>query len=265
MLAARITALFLLGLTLSRAGDIKLTDGTLFKNATVVSHDDKSAMISFSGGVAKVKIELVPPLLLEQPVLAGIPGATPDPAIVAAKEKEDIAKVKKAVDAGVMKVDGTVVTKNDKGIAAYLSVMESHVQEIPHREIKTLDVVPKGLGHTPVNQTEIDSWTTTEMVTSRKQLGLSFVACNSQDIDPTDSTPWTGNVWHVGHKVYVDDEHVSHTLEQYTTIPDEAYKYYVAHPSEIPKPQAPLQPDRVISQSPVTANKSFTTPPSMNP
>jgi hypothetical protein len=55
-----ITTLFVAGVAL-RADDITLTDGRVYKNATIISHTVTSATIETDNGGAIVPLEKLPP------------------------------------------------------------------------------------------------------------------------------------------------------------------------------------------------------------
>jgi hypothetical protein len=256
-------ALFLLGAFLVRADDITLTDGTVFKDARVISHNEKSATIAFAGGVAMVKIELVPPILLVQPVLANFPGTATHATSAPVKPEID-PKIKEATDKGAIEINGPVLLVMARGVIMDLGTFETHEVEVPHHETKTVNIMPDGLGHTPVYQSVTSTWTTTEAVTSRKDQGPIFIACDTSDFDAENPPPWSGRIWHVGTFTYTGDDQVTHTLEKYTSHPEEAYEYFTAHPDQIPAPQPVAAADAEKKQTPVTTTTSLTTP-SMNP
>jgi hypothetical protein len=265
---ARIAALLLLGSILVQADDITLTDGTVFKNAKVVAHNEKSVTISFAGGVAMVKVELVPPLLLQEPILKNFPGTAATTPVVPAPPVEISSKIKEATDKGAMQVSGIVLEDRADGLIVDLGTVEWKQVEIPHREVKTVNIVPEGLGHTPVNQTVVKKWTTTETVPTRRSLGTVFVACktgNAADDEAIDrGTPWSGRVWHVGTYSNLDEDGVRHACDRYTTYPKEAYAYFAAHPGEIPAPSPAPPTNAETKQTPVQTSTSLSTKP-MNP
>jgi len=269
MAFARIVALLLLGSTWVQADDITLTDGTVFKNAKVIAHNEKSATISFADGVAMVKVDLVPPLLLQEPILKNFPGTAVSAPMAPAAPMEISSKIKEATDKGAMQASGIVLENRADGVVVDLGTIEWKQVEIPHREEKTVNIVPEGLGHTPVNQTIVSKWTSTETVPTRRSLGTVFVACKTStaaddDEAITQGTPWSGRVWHVGTYSNLDDDGVRHTCDRYTTYPKEAYAYFAAHPGEIPArpPAPPTNPE--TTQTPVQTSTSLSTKP-MNP
>ena len=256
-----LCCLFFVSLSLLRADDITLTDGTVFKNAKIIDHNAKSVTISFAAGVAMVKIELVPPNLLPEPILAGFPGSTPTPAASDSDAPKEIdPRIKAATDKGGMNSEGTIAQVKPDGVIVDLAILETRMTEVPHQEQKTIDLVPQGLGHTPVNQIVTKTWTTMEPVSDRKEIGVAFVACETDDIDPVDRPPWSGHVWPVGAYSYKADDGTQHVIPKYTTHAEEAYKYFAQHPDEIP----PAPADAGATATPVQTTTSLSTP-SMNP
>jgi len=263
MVLAKIAALLLLGTAWIRAEDITLTDGTVFKNAKVVSYNEKSVTISFAAGVAMVKIELVPPSLLLEPILKNFPGTEASAAVAPVTPMEISPKIKEATDKGQLQASGSVVQSNSDGLIVRLGTYETNQVQVPHTEEKTVNIVPEGLGHTPVNKIIVNRWTTTETVSTRKELGTVFVACKTDDATEEDGTVggtyWNGNVWHVGTCTYVDNDQVRHTVDRYTTYPKEAYEYFAAHPAEIPAPTASPHPNPETKSTPVQTSTSLST------
>ena len=206
------------------ADDITLTDGTVFKGAKLISHDDKSVTLSFVDGVAKVKIETVPPILIKaMDTVAPLPPASPAPP--AARIDPG---VKSVVDQSGIPVVGNIVqVVSGEGVIVDLSTSYTYRVTTPHKSTDTVNTVPAGLGHTPVLQTTTKTWTTIESKTATASVGLGFVECQTDNIKPGQT--WASKVWNVGTHSYTVDDGAPQTVPKFTNDPETAYKYYSVH------------------------------------
>lgn len=270
---AILAALFLVH-ALAYADDITLTDGTVFKDAKVVGHDGKKVTISFRAGVAMVEADKVPPALVDaydvtrdiDSVLPSGSSATSDAqpgSSTAGSEKGGDAaidpKVKSQVDAGSFQGSGDVIrVVPGKGLIVDLSISYLHQVAVPHTEKKAVDLVPSGLGHTPVMETTIKTWTTTENKTETVEVGTAFV--ESKPDATSRSHSWTGQVWPVGQYSYVDDDNNSRPIPEFTTRALTAYRYYTTYPDRL----AALPKDKILAPLPETTSPvTITTSTSM--
>ena len=172
--------LLLVSVALLHADDITLTDGTVFKNAKIVAHNEKSATLTFDDGVAMVKLDKLPASALLKIVTDKQP-VTPDgvmpPAITNADAAmppapvEIVPGIRQATDDVAMMTEGRIVKVNPKGVLVTLNAVATHTVEVPHHDEHTIDVVPTGLGHTPVNQVVSKDWVSTETKVDKTNLG----------------------------------------------------------------------------------------------
>jgi hypothetical protein len=256
---------------LACADDITLTDGTVFKDAHIVGHDDKSVTIRFATGVAMVDISKVPVPLIEyydvkRDLNSAVPPSASAPAPVAAAPSDNFPivtldpKSKAIVDnayvAATEQIERIVPAQ---GIIGTVVLKFIRLVTTPHSEAGVVDTVPEGLGHTPVTATELKTWTTTESKTDPIPTGVSFIECDTKNCVIGDL--WSGKVWMVGTYQFTDNHGIVNTLPKYTTRVESAYRYYKTYPDRLAALPTVLHEEVAPTMSPVSTKSNISISP----
>jgi hypothetical protein len=235
--AATLAAFFVVS-TLALADDITLKDGTVFKDAKVIGHDQKSVTIRFASGVAMVDIAKVPRALvhtydIDRDVNNAIPPEPTSEPIAGTDDGPVVdPKVKAAVDkSAVHATEDIAQIIPGEGFIGTVVLSYSHLVTTPHSESRTVNAVPAGLGHTPVMETTVKTWTSTDATSETIPVGIAFVEGNTEG-HRTGET-WEGNVWPAGTEKDVDEDGDTTSIPKFTTQAKSAYRYYTLHPDRL--------------------------------
>jgi len=201
-----------------RAEDIPLTDGTVYKNATILHHDAATVTILYADGGAAVPISRLPADLQKR--LNYDPAAAQKQlasnAAAAAQEKA-LAQRTQALDNTALKVWGEIVEVRPDGIMAKIETVDKCAPTLPVTQTTAVHSLPGGMGGGP------DVVRTTVVGYRRAKVDLGKVFIETDTTGLVDKAHWRGIIWAVGTYSYTGSSGHHRTIPAYTVSPDRAY------------------------------------------
>jgi len=190
------------------ADDITLTDGTVYKNATIINHSAVSATIETDKGGAIVPIEKLPKDV--QAKLGYDPKAADDvkkqraEALAEGEKQEALENLAKAISKAALQARGRIIQVVPDGILAELS---AHHSDDKGRLVG---------GKWP-------QYDTSQYLGERV-----FVECDTAGL--VDDAQWSGTIWKIGTFSYTNATGAMATIPKYTAIPESAVKALMGAP-----------------------------------
>jgi hypothetical protein len=217
-----LAAILTLGMRPTSAEDITLTDGTVYKGATILHHDAATATILYDDGGAAVPIAKLSADLqkrLDYDPAAAQKQLASDAAAVA--QEQALTSRTQALDSAVLKVWGTILHVRPDGVVAQITTVDKCA---PRQEI----VATTPINTLPGRQPDVVQTTVVGFRRAKIDLGQVFIETGTAGL--VDQQHWRAFVWPVGTYTYADDDGHHHTIRAYTVSPDRAYAALAATP-----------------------------------